>query len=127
MFRLVFFSFVGLFSGLVYIYFFPDKHVSFQSFLSDYILHPFDFFFLGSMAFIVGFLCQSYLMSNAITLIKMFLRKRNVHMNELFISLTSVSNFVILLYQGLWQTILLFLFSFLFCVLSLSKLRVEKG
>jgi len=48
-------------------------------------------------------------------------------MKELFISLTSVSNFVILLYQGLWQTILLFLFSFLFCVLSLSKLRVEKG
>lgn len=126
MFRLVFFSFVGLFSGLVYIYFFPDKHVSFQSFLSDYILHPFDFF-LGSMAFIVGFLCQSFLMSNAIWLMKMLLRKRTVHMKELFISLTSVSNFVILLYQGLWQTILLFLFSFLFCVLSLSKLRVEKG
>jgi len=125
MFKLAIYSLTALICGSLYIQAFPIENSYFTNLLTEYILSPLEFF-LGSVVFVIGFLCQSLLMTNAIRQTLLLLRGREYHLGELLISYSFLLNLIILATYGFWQTCLFFIFSSFYGMIALPRRSVDR-
>ncbi|RSD26470.1 hypothetical protein [Mesobacillus subterraneus] len=122
----VFRLFFGLLCGYLVVNWLPDfKPRHEEEFVSDFILHPIEFF-AGAMALVFGMYAIGGLLREGLGSFMNIFKGKRVVVSDIILAIGCFGCFSLLIQYGFWQTSVFFGFCLLYGMISFSPYKMEK-
>ncbi|MDE3839432.1 hypothetical protein C0966_08700 [Bacillus methanolicus] len=112
---------LGFICGYLYINWVPIHNpFVISDFFAEFVLEPLEFL-VAAIVFLIGLIANGDLLREGIEKKTFaFIRRKNVSIYELAVNYSVIFSFIIMTRYGIWQTIVLFSFSFIYGMISID-------
>jgi hypothetical protein len=116
---------MGFICGLLVIRWIPLSFpVDITNLFVQFILNPLEFF-AASLVFIIGIVMNGNVIHSIITMTFVLKNKNSFSLAQWFVSFGVIFNFILLMNEGLWQAVMLLIFSIVYGMISIDFQKVK--